>query len=99
MLKSSDIWSAGIITYICLTGSPPFYGNTNRDICHAIVRNKVTFPDHKPPLSPGFQDFVGKALQKRWKKRITMDEALQHNWILGEAATENKINVDAVRSL
>jgi calcium-dependent protein kinase len=99
MLKSSDIWSAGIITYICLTGSPPFYGNTNRDICHAIVRNKVTFPDHKPPLSAGFQDFVGKALQKRWKKRITMDEAMQHNWILGEAATENKINVDAVRSL
>jgi len=99
MLKSSDIWSAGVITYICLTGSPPFYGNTNRQICHAIVRNKISFPDHKPPLSEGFKDWIGKSTQKRWKKRITMDEALQHNWILGETATKNKINVDAVRSL
>lgn len=99
MLKSSDIWSAGIITYICLTGSPPFYGQSNRDICHSIVKKKVSFPDHKPPLSQGFKDFVGKALQKRWKKRIQIDEALQHNWILGQAASENKINVDAVRSL
>jgi len=99
MLKSSDIWSAGIITYICLTGSPPFYGNSNREICHAIVKNKLSFPDHDPPLSSGFADFVKKSLQKRWKKRITMDEAMQHNWILGATASDNKINVDAVRSL
>jgi len=99
MLKSSDIWSAGIITYICLTGSPPFYGNSNREICHAIVKNKLSFPDHNPPLSSGFTDFVKKSLQKRWKKRITMDEAMQHNWILGATASDNKINVDAVRSL
>merc|ERR1719373_1540308 len=99
MLKSSDIWSAGIITYICLTGSPPFYGNSNREICHAIVKNKLSSPDHTPPLSSGFTDFVKKSLQKRWKKRITMDEAMQHNWILGATASDNKINVDAVRSL
>lgn len=99
MLKSSDIWSAGVITYICLTGSPPFYGNSNREICHAIVRSPLTFPDHDPPLSSGFRDFVKKALEKRWKKRITMDEALQHGWILGHAASDNKINIDAVRSL
>merc|ERR1719354_1291705 len=68
MLKSSDIWSAGVITYICLTGSPPFYGNTNRQICHAIVRNKISFPDHKPPLSEGFKDWIGKSTQKRWTK-------------------------------
>lgn len=99
MLKSSDIWSAGVITYICLTGSPPFYGNSNREICHAIVKNKLMFPEHNPPLSSGFTDFVEKALQKRWKKRISMDEAMQHNWILGASASDNKINVDAVRSL
>lgn len=32
-----DIWSAGVVTYILLSGKPPFFGNTRNDVYNAIV--------------------------------------------------------------
>jgi len=97
-LKASDIWAIGVIAYICLTGSPPFYGKTNREICKAIVKNKLRFPS-KQEFSPAFQEFCTKCLKKRPAQRITMDEALMHRWVIGDAASSSKINLDIVRSL
>lgn len=97
MLKSSDIWAVGVIAYICLTGTPPFYGNTNREICRAIVKKKLKFPDLE--LSSGFKDFCVKCLVKRWKKRLDLDNAMLHPWVIGEAASKAKINMDTIRSL
>jgi len=98
MLKASDIWAIGIIAYICLTGTPPFYGNSNREICRAIVKQKLRFPPNVE-ISPGFKDFCFRTLQKRWNKRMTMDDALMHPWVIGNSATKNAINLDTLRSL
>jgi len=97
-LKASDIWAVGVIAYICLTGSPPFYGKTNRDICKAIVRNKLRFPA-RTEFSKAFVEFCTKCLKKRPSQRMTMDEALMHRWVIGDAASDSKINLDIVRSL
>eukprot|EP00494_Astrolonche_serrata_P033834 UN34103 len=43
-LRASDIWAVGVIAYICLTGSPPFWGRTNKAICRAICKNQVVLP-------------------------------------------------------
>lgn len=97
MLKSSDIWAVGVIAYICLTGTPPFYGNTNREICKAIVKHKLSFPEID--LSSGFKDFCVKCLVKRWKKRLSLDNAILHPWVIGDAASNAGINMDTIRSL
>jgi len=98
MLKASDIWAIGVIAYICLTGTPPFYGNSNRDICRAIVKQKLRFPPNVE-ISNGLKDFCYRALQKRWNKRMLMDEAIMHPWVIGVSANKNKINLDTLRSL
>jgi len=98
MLKASDIWAIGVIAYICLTGTPPFYGNSNRDICRAIVKQKLRFPPNVE-ISNGLKDFCYRALQKRWNKRMPMDEAIMHPWVIGVSANKNKINLDTLRSL
>lgn len=50
--KECDMWSVGVITYILMTGFPPFGGKTNNDIYRNILRCNVTFYAEEWELSP-----------------------------------------------
>jgi len=42
--EKCDIWSAGVILYIMLSGDPPFNGESDNDIYRAISKKKYSFP-------------------------------------------------------
>jgi serine/threonine protein kinase len=42
--QACDLWSIGVITYILLSGFPPFYGDTDAEIFTAVRKGEFDFP-------------------------------------------------------
>ncbi|KAJ0962171.1 hypothetical protein J5N97_029999 [Dioscorea zingiberensis] len=78
----ADIWSIGVITYILLCGSRPFWARTESGIFRAVLRADPNFDDTPwPSVSPEAKDFVKRLLNKDYRKRMTATQALTHPWL------------------
>ncbi|XP_064979644.1 CDPK-related kinase 3-like isoform X4 [Musa acuminata AAA Group] len=81
----ADIWSIGVIAYILLCGSRPFWARTESGIFHAVLKADPNFDDPPwPAVSPGAKDFVKRLLNKDYRKRMTAAQALTHPWLRDE---------------
>jgi len=77
-----DIWSIGVITYVLLCGFPPFYGEVQKDLFDNIMAGNFDFPDPEwTDVSEEAKDFIKKILIVDPAKRMTAEEALQHQWV------------------
>ncbi|GAB2291108.1 Cyclin-dependent kinase 4 [Dionaea muscipula] len=78
----ADIWSIGVITYILLCGSRPFWARTESGIFRAVLRADPNFEDLPwPSVSLEAKDFVKRMLNKDYRKRMTAAQALTHPWL------------------
>lgn len=78
----ADMWSVGVIAYILLSGSRPFWARTESGIFRAVLKAKPTFEeDPWPSMTPEASDFIKKLLNKDYRKRMTAPQALSHPWI------------------
>ena len=76
-----DIWSIGVIAYMLLCGSPPFFGETSHDIHNMALKEE---PDYKGKLSGASVvavDFVKGLLNKDPNLRLSVEDALQHPFL------------------
>lgn len=81
----ADIWSIGVITYILLCGSRPFWARSESGIFRAVLRADPNFVDIPwPSVSPEARDFVKRLLNKDYRKRMTAAQALTHPWLRSE---------------
>lgn len=90
--KAVDCWSIGVITYILLSGYPPFYDEKETRLFSKIMRAEYAF--HSPywdNISESAKDFIRNMLEKNPKMRFTSEQALRHPWIKGETACSNDI--------
>lgn len=82
----ADIWSIGVITYILLCGSRPFWARTESGIFRTVLRADPNFDDMPwPSVSPEAKDFVKRLLNKDYRKRMTAAQALTHPWLRSES--------------
>ncbi|XP_073104598.1 calcium/calmodulin-dependent serine/threonine-protein kinase 1 isoform X2 [Elaeis guineensis] len=91
----ADMWSIGVIAYILLCGSRPFWARTESGIFRAVLKAEPSFEEAPwPSLSAEAKDFVKRLLNKDYRKRMTASQALSHPWI--RDSQEIKIPLDII---
>ncbi|EPS60285.1 hypothetical protein M569_14517 [Genlisea aurea] len=95
----ADVWSAGVILYILLSGVPPFWAETDNGIFKQILKGKVDFESEPwPHISDSAKDLVQRMLERDPKKRISAHQVLCHPWIVDDNVAPDKPLGSAVLS-
>merc|ERR1719159_254814 len=82
--REIDIWAVGIITYVLLSGSLPFFHNVLHKLYRQIVERDLSFPEQAwKNVSKGALDYILRLLQVRAGDRMTADQSLSHPWLRG----------------
>ncbi|XP_078424344.1 death-associated protein kinase 1 isoform X2 [Cetorhinus maximus] len=78
----ADMWSIGVITYILLSGASPFLGDSKQETLANVSAVNYEFDEEFFKNTSGLaKDFIRKLLVKDPKKRMTIQDSLQHPWI------------------
>ncbi|XP_043935736.1 death-associated protein kinase 2-like [Protopterus annectens] len=78
----ADMWSIGVITFILLSGTSPFQGETDAETLTNVVEVNYEFDDrHFKNTSDLAKDFIRKLFVKDPSKRMSAIKSLIHPWI------------------
>jgi calcium-dependent protein kinase len=87
----ADLWSLGVVTYMLLSGTKPFWSHKKKRIVEKILRSRVQLngPEWRF-ISKEAKEFVSLLLQKDPDKRLTAEEAQAHDWLRNEYKLSNR---------
>ncbi|XP_010062002.2 calcium-dependent protein kinase 11 isoform X2 [Eucalyptus grandis] len=78
-----DVWSAGVILYILLSGFPPFSAGTESEILREVLQGELDVEsDPWTSISDSAKDLVKKMLDRDPRKRFSAKQVLCHPWIV-----------------
>ncbi|XAR69840.1 Non-specific serine/threonine protein kinase [Bertholletia excelsa] len=97
--QECDIWSAGVIIYILLSGVPPFWDETEQGIFEQVLKGELDFVSEPwPSISDSAKDLVRRMLVRDVKKRLKAHEVLCHPWVQIDGVAPDKPLDSAVLS-
>ncbi|KAJ8337399.1 hypothetical protein SKAU_G00386190 [Synaphobranchus kaupii] len=92
--KGTDIWSLGVLSYLCLTCRCPFSGESDRATLLSVRAGKVSWdtPDVISRSRPA-REFLHRVLQPEPNLRPTAAECLRHEWFQGLHAVQESADI------
>ncbi|CAK8570493.1 unnamed protein product [Lathyrus sativus] len=95
----ADVWSAGVILYILLSGVPPFWAESEQGIFEQVLHGDLDFAsDPWPAISDSAKDLVRKMLVRDPRRRMTAHQVLCHPWVQVDGVAPDKPLDSAVLS-
>ncbi|XP_017847026.1 peripheral plasma membrane protein CASK isoform X5 [Drosophila busckii] len=97
--KACDIWGAGVMLHVLLSGRLPFLGSGVR-LQQSIARGRLSFeaPEWKS-ISANAKDLVMKMLAANPHHRLSILEVLEHPWIRDRDKLQRTHLADTVEEL
>lgn len=84
-----DIWSAGVVLFIMIYGSPPFSGKNSQEVLQKIRKGYVTYPTRDYAVSNEVRALLSLMLNRNPENRPPAEALLQHVWF--DRVRERKI--------
>mmetsp|Transcript_130140 Transcript_130140/g.229154 ORF Transcript_130140/g.229154 Transcript_130140/m.229154 type:complete len:716 (+) Transcript_130140:2-2149(+) len=94
--SACDLWSLGVLTYVMLSGKPPFFGNEMQRYELAMAEKYVMTGKIWNAVSDDAKDFVRGLMKVDLKDRMPVAAAVQHPWL---SKTHHATDVEAVRQV
>ncbi|KAF1391786.1 hypothetical protein PFLUV_G00045700 [Perca fluviatilis] len=93
-----DCWAIGVTMYILLSGNPPFYDDADEDddrdknLFLKILSGDYEFDSpYWDDISDSAKHLVASLMEVDQDQRLTAQEAIAHEWISGNAASDKNI--------
>jgi len=84
---SVDIWSCGVVLYAMLSGTVPFKGNNLNELHDLIMKGKF---NNINDISNDAKHLIKCLLEVDPKKRISINNILNHPWLINVDVNNNK---------
>jgi len=90
--SQADLWSTGVVAFMLLSNTKPFYGKKRRHVVQKILRGEFKFYSKRwNTLSAESKDFVSALIKLDAKERLTADQALQHSWLSNQFPLSDRV--------